>query len=319
MKNLRQRILKEIKTEFAQSYSIEQFKNDQAQQKHIRKEKAFFNSVLCKELKLEFDYLQLIIDKNEQLSSSLNSYVMSKDKPSLKNKKHNSLQLKDFVLTHIVIINNYIAMKDAFFKGLTYQGLVIFRNTIELTELAIGILGNQELHDFYRKTINAKEGEDYQSVKFGAIKKKTGKILSWIKSLPNNNIDPELWDGYLITRSNLYESSSRFSHSNFASIYSNAYVTPLANRHMDVKELVMSNIGGIINQKTKTAISEAIIYESISYMIFVILLVEKYKLPFKYFNESAMFTTVLTKISWDLIGQYIVSVKYHPNLGVDIE
>lgn len=319
MKNLRQHILKEIQAEFPQSYSTEQFKNDQAQQKHTRKEKAFFNGVLRKELKLEFDYLQLIIDKNEQLSYSLNRYVMSKDKRSSKNKKHNSLQLKDFVLIHIVISNNYIAMKDAFWKGLTYQGLVIFRNTIELTELAIGILGDEDLHQFYRKTITTKEGEDFQSLKVGTIRKKTGKILSWIKSLPNNNIDPELWDGYLITRNNLYDSSSRFSHSNLASIYSNAYVTPLANKHMDVKELLMSNIGGTINQKTKTTISEAIIYESISYMIFIIILVEEYRLPFKYFNESAMFTTALSKISWDLIGDYLVSVKYPPNLYADIE
>jgi len=239
---------------------------------------------------------------------------MSKKKYGSKSKQHNSKQLKDFVLIHIVISNNYTAMKDAFFKGLTYQALVIFRNTIELTELAIGILGDEELHEFYRKTINTKDGEHFQSIKFGTIRKKTEKVFSWIKSLPNNNIDPELWDGYLITRNNLYDSSSRFSHSNFASIYSNAYVTPLANRHMNFKEQVMSNIGGIINQKTKTAISEAIIYESTSYMIFVILLVEKYRLPFKYFNESAMFTTALTKISWDLIGQYIGSVKYHPDL-----
>lgn len=313
MKNLRQQILKEVK-EFNYDYSVEQFKKDHAQQKHIRGERAYVNRVLSRELKLEFDFLQLIIDKNEQLSNSLNNYIMNFKKPVPKIKKHNSMQLKDFVMIHIILSNNYKTMKEAFYKGLTYQALIIFRNTIELTELAIGILSNHELHEFYRKTIKTKHGEDYSSIKFNTIKKRTSEILRWIKTLPNITIDPKLWDGYLETRNNLYENSSRFSHSNFGNIYTNAYVTPLITKYMNFEDGLMSNIGGIINQKTKAVISEITIYESMSYMIFLILLIEKYQLPFKYFKESANFAMALSKISWDLNGRYLIAVRYHPDL-----
>lgn len=314
MKNLRQKINREIKMKFVDIYSIAQFRKDQTEQNRVRKDKTYLNNVLAGELKLEFDFFQLIIDKNEQLSHSLDKYLMKLDKQAPDKKLHSNIQLKDFILIHVVISNNYKAIKDAFKKGLTYQALVIFRNTIELTELAIGILGDSELQKFYRKTISTKDGEGYQSVKFGTVMKKTGKILTWIKSLENISVDPELWDGYMDIRSNLYESSSRFSHSNFASIYTNAYVTPLMKRHMDFEDGIMSNVGGIITQKTKTAISEVIIYESISYMICVILLIEKHRLPFKYFNESGGYTTALSKLCWDLIGEYIISVNYHPEL-----
>jgi hypothetical protein len=223
------------------------------------------------------------------------------------------MQLKDFAMIQIVIGNNYKSIMENFLHGLNYQAKVLFRNTIELTELAIGILGDEELHGFYRKSKDNQGTRGFVSLKYNTIRSRTEKILKWVKALPNNNIDPLFWDGYAKSRQNLYEHSSSFIHSNFESIYTNAYVQPISNRYVNFSESVVPGIGGMINIESKDSITEVLIYENISFFVILILLIEKYNLPLKYFDQDAVYASVLVKSSWDLLGRYIVENGYRSN------
>ena len=307
--NFNKRIREKIIADFSErGYSFSMFKADRDKQKYHINERNFFNKVLRNELKLEKEFLNLLVMKNEQLATVMSDYIFRTDgrKRKLCNPDHNILPLKDFVMIHIMITNNYRVLKENFLNGMNYQGMVLFRNTIELTELSIGILGDNELHQFYRKDIRPDiDGGVYQSLKFGRVKSKTYHIMKWVKSLPNNNFPQGLWDDYLLIRQNLYEASSKHTHSNFESIVSNAFVKHIDSKEIGDNDTMMLNIGGIISTHSKNSIRDVLIYEAISYMIFIILLIEKYKLPFRYFGKDANYTIALSKMGLELIHEYL--------------
>ncbi|MGG7440194.1 hypothetical protein ACQ7CU_19180 [Chryseobacterium arthrosphaerae] len=83
-----------------------------------------------------------------------------------------------------VITNNYITLKDLFIHGKDYQAKIIFRNTIELTELCISILGNEEFYTFFQKENNVEDPtKNFQTLKYDGIKKKLQIIF--LKKLKN--------------------------------------------------------------------------------------------------------------------------------------
>lgn len=286
------------------TYSYAMFQSDSREQQHYTKERTFFNSVLKRELREEKEHLELMLLKNEQLSRSLSAYFFRDASESKRHDAgHDVPALKDFTLIHIVLTNNYRVLKDNLLNGMTYQALVLFRNTIELTELAICLLGDERVHGFYRKDI---ENGLFQSIKFGTLKIKTVAIMKWVKALPNNNFPQELWAEYLTIRQQLYEDSSKHTHSNFGSIVTNAFVTPIPSAKLeDDGDFMMPNLGGIISVQSKPKIKEILLYEYFSYLVLIILLIEKHKLPFKHFGEKSSYTTALTKVGMDLVVEYL--------------
>jgi len=308
--NIKKRIKEKINDEFyPDGYSFEMFETDIEGQKKQFKDQTFLIGAFRRELKLEKDFLELIVNKNDQLVTALDGYLLSEKKHNRLSNLHTYMQLKDFTLIQITIANNYRAVKDLLLKGLTYQALVLFRNIIEITELAIGILGDGDLHKYYRQDSTGDYPES-KSIKFNTIKTKTNKILHWIKSLPNQNLSTEIWDVYLSVRDDLYENSSKHVHSNFTKIIINAYVKPMAVKKFEIDEdLVIINLGGMITDQTKMTIRDVLIYESLSSRILAILLIEKYKMPFKYFGDASKYTTALFKISSDLLKEYLQVIQ----------
>ena len=154
MHNLK-KLLKEIFEEEISlpKYSFEMFTKDQNKiQEHFitnGKIRSFFRN----KIKFEKDYLQFIIEKNSLLVLTLQNYFEKTKKAKkvfgVNSYSYNSLN--DFWKIFVVITNNYISLKHLFLNGFDYQGKVIFRNTIELTEICICLLGDQKFYTFFRK------------------------------------------------------------------------------------------------------------------------------------------------------------------------
>ncbi|MPS74742.1 MAG: hypothetical protein E2590_16535 [Chryseobacterium sp.] len=285
-------------------YSYEQFLNDSNNYNELTNSIKLFNDELKKDLDFEAEYFDFIINKNTQLILSLREYfqVSEKAEKDYSTSEYSYNVINHFWMIFTVISNNYISLKDLFLNGKDYQGKVLFRNTIELTELCIGILGDKEFYNFFKKENNVNHpSKNYQTLKFDSIKKKSNKIIQEIKKLPNNNIDKELWDEYLKMRDEYYDDASQHIHSNFFNLMLNSHI-PLKNYgELDLSESLVHNLTGIISSKTKKNIEQVILYDSISYMILMILLVDNHKLHFSKLDYKTNYLIILSANSWELL------------------
>lgn len=145
----------------------------------------------------------------------------------------------------------------------------------------------------------------FPTLKFNTIKKSTKKIIEVIKQIPNNNFPKEIWDEYLHIRQKFYEDTSRHIHSNFLNLMLGSYVQTIETDITDIKEMMIYNLGGIINAETKQNFKNMILYDAISYMIILILIIENHKLFFGKLNKDISHLTVLSKFNWDLLSQIL--------------
>ncbi|MBB4806995.1 hypothetical protein HNP38_002291 [Chryseobacterium defluvii] len=184
---------------FPFNYSYEEFLNDKDDYDKMSETINLINKHFQKGLKFEKEYFDFIVGKNSQIIISL-EYYFRKSKKAEKDysdKSYSYTALNHFWMIFTVITNNYITLKDLFTQGKDYQAKIIFRNTIELTELCIGILGDEEFYTFFQKQNNVDDPtKNFQTLKYDTIKKTSNKIIKEIKKLPNNNINEELWDEY---------------------------------------------------------------------------------------------------------------------------
>jgi hypothetical protein len=267
----------------------------------------FINKYYKKHFSLEKEYFELLILKNSQLILSLNFYFNNskKARKDYDKKSFSYKCLDDFWKVFTVINNNYIALKDLLLNGKDYQAKVIFRNTIELTELSICFLGDEEFYSFFKTQNKSRGGElAFQTVKFQTIKKTTLKIISQIKLMPNNNIPHELWTEYLELRQDFYEDTSQHIHSNFLNLMLGSHVQMIETDHQKKDRMIM-NLGGIVNKETGKNIKNVITYDAISYMIILILLISKHKLFFAKLDKNVSHLTILSKLNWDLLPEII--------------
>lgn len=309
--NKLQKIIKEIfdneKDSFIFSYSFEEFKKDFENQKKESKKYIFLNQYFRNKLKPEKEYLDFLVTKNSQLVSSLHHYFDNSEKAKIDydKKTYTYKVLNDFWKIFIVISNNYKTLKYLYLNGMDYQAKIIFRNTIELTELCISILGNEEFYSFFKKQNNTDNPElIFQTIKFGTTKKTTNKVISHIKEFPNNNVPKELWNHYIQIRQEYYEDSSRHVHSNYLNIMLGSYVPVMKTKFLE-NDMMLMNLGGHINDKTKSNIKDIIIYDSISYLILLILIIDKHKLYFAKIDTKKEFLIMLSKFNWDLLSSIL--------------
>ena len=286
-------------------YSYEQFLNDSNNYNELTNSVKLFNDELKKDLDFEAEYFDFIINKNTQLILSLRKYFSENGKAkkdySITSYSYNVMN--HFWMIFTIITNNYISLKELFINGKDYQGKVLFRNTIELTELCISILGNEEFYTFFKKENNVNNpSKNYQTLKFDSIRKTSNKIIEKIKKLPKNNIDKELWDEYLKMRDEYYDDTSKHIHSNFFNLMSNSYVPLKYSGELDLPEdSLVHNLSGIISAKTENNIEQVILYDSISYMILMILLIETHKLHFSKLDYKTDYLTILSANNWELL------------------
>ncbi|WP_241330400.1 hypothetical protein [Chryseobacterium arthrosphaerae] len=209
-----------------------------------------------------------------------------------------------------VITNNYITLKDLFIHGKDYQAKIIFRNTIELTELCISILGNEEFYTFFQKENNVEDPtKNFQTLKYDGIKKTSNNILKEIKKLPNNNIDDKLWDEYQKMRDEYYDDTSKHIHSNFFNLIFNSHVPLVNDTGLGIEDMVIHNLNGVINVRTQKNIDEVILYDSISFMILLILIIDTHKLFFSKLDHKKHYLTILSSYNWELL-KYRRTQKY---------
>ncbi|QOZ86122.1 hypothetical protein [Riemerella anatipestifer] len=289
---------------FPFKYSYEQYLKDNSEFNNLMETTKLLNEEFKKDLEFDIEYFDFIINKNTQLVLSLSEYFDKTEKAkndySIESYSYNSLN--HFWMVFTVITNNYIALKELFTNGKDYQGKVLFRNTIELTELCIGILGDEEFYNFFKKENNVNHPtKNYQTLKFDVIKKVSNKIITQIKNLPNNNMNNELWDEYLKMRNEYYDDTSKHTHSNFFNLMLNSHVPLKNNEQLGLSDLIIHNLNGIISVKTDENIDQVFLYDSISYMILVILIVDKHKLNFNKLDVKKDYLAILTGNNWELL------------------
>jgi hypothetical protein len=293
-------------------YSYQKFIEDNKSQKEHFERYQHFNSLYLKELKLESDYLKFIIEKNSQLVLTLEDYFnySKKAKKDYKNKSYSYRVLNDFWKIFIVITNNYISLADLFLKGFDFQAQVIFRNTIELTEICIGILGNEEFYNFF-KTQNHIDTPDapFRTMKYVTLRKINQRIIDQIKSLKNNNLPQEVWDEYLQARQHLYEKTSRHVHANFLNLMFGSHVPIRIETPKCKGDFMLMNLGGLINDESKNNIKKLAYYDSVSYMILMILLIEMHELNFGKMRKNVEYLTILSTLNRDLVHRVIRGLK----------
>lgn len=302
---IKEKIQREINSgRYPFHYSYEQFQNDTDNYNELIDSVKLLNNELRKDLDFEAEYFNFIINKNTQLILSLREYfqVSGKAEKDYSTNEYSYNVINHFWMIFTVISNNYISLKELFLNGKDYQGKVLFRNTIELTELCISILGDEEFYYFFKKENNVNHPtKNYQTLKYDKIKRASNKIIEEIKKLPNNNIDKELWDEYLKMRDEYYDDTSKHSHSNFFNLMLNSHIALKDNGDLDLSESLVHNLTGIINSKTKKNIEQVILYDSISYMILMILLVENHKLHFSKLDYKTNYLTILSANNWELL------------------
>ncbi|MGK4566305.1 hypothetical protein [Flavobacterium sp. 3HN19-14] len=305
-------ILNSVKGNESFGYSYEHFQKDYSDQKKRTVDFKFVNSYLKRHLKFEKEYLEFLTFKNFEFVETLHRYFDRSEKASMDyNKKSYSYKaLNDFWKIYLVISNNFKSMADLHLNGMDYQAKAVFRNTIELTELCICVLGDEEFYSFFKKQTGAIQPEnEFQTIKFGTAKKTTAKVIDSLKNIPSNNIPGDLWDHYLNLRQNFYEESSRYAHSNFLNIFFSSYVKPIESKFID-KEILLMNLGGYVNERTKQNINNIVIYDTISFIIILILMIENHKLPFSKFGENYKYSAFLSKLNWDLFAQLYFKKNY---------
>ncbi|MDY3318887.1 hypothetical protein PG637_05665 [Riemerella anatipestifer] len=289
---------------FPFKYSYEQYLKDNSEFNNLMETTKLLNEEFKKDLEFDIEYFDFIINKNTQLVLSLSEYFNKTEKAkndySIESYSYNSLN--HFWMVFTVITNNYIALKELFTNGKDYQGKVLFRNTIELTELCIGILGDEEFYNFFKKENNVNHPtKNYQTLKFDVIKKVSNKIITQIKNLPNNNMNNELWDEYLKMRNEYYDDTSKHTHSNFFNLMLNSHVPLKNNEQLGLSDSIIHNLNGIISVKTDENIDQVFLYDSISYMILIILIIDKHELNFNKLDVKKDYLAILTGNNWELL------------------
>ncbi|MFV8334106.1 hypothetical protein [Flavobacterium sp. GSP14] len=289
---------------FPFSYSYEEFLSDKNEHNEVSEYINLLNKYFGKDLRFEKEYFDFIIRKNSQTVNSLQHYFKKSEKAKndYLEESYSYKVLNHFWMIFTVITNNYIVLKELLTQGKDYQAKVIFRNTIELTELCISILGNEEFYNFFKKENNVNDPEKtFQTLKYDGIKKASNKIIREIKKLPNNNFDEELWDEYQKMRDKYYDDTSKHIHSNFFNLIFNSHASLKDDEELGISDMVVHNLSGVINTNTKNNIDDIILYDSISFMILIILVIENHKLFFSKLDKKRNYLTILSVYNWELL------------------
>lgn len=310
---IKHKLIKEIKANrFSFDYSYKEFVNDKNEYDEVTEYIKLLNRYFKKGFKFDREYFDFIIRKNSQIVNSFQQYFEKSEKAKIDYSidSYSYKVLNHFWMVFTVITNNYITLKDLLTDGKDYQAKVIFRNTIELTELCICILGNEEFYNFFIKQNNVADPvRNFQTLKYDRIRRNSNKIIDQIKNLPNNNIEKKLWDGYQKMRDEYYDSTSKYTHGNFFNLIFNSHVPLINDPQLGISDLMIHNLNGIININTKENIEEVILYDSISFMILLILIIENHKLFFLKIDHKRHYLTILSAYNLELL-------KYRENKSI---
>lgn len=279
-------------------FTMKQYRESRSKLRYFLNSGKVFNTFFKKKsLALEAAYLTFICEKNMQLVLTLNQYF-GKGKMSKRHYRagtYSHRALVDFSHVFVVISNNYITMQRLIFSGMDFQANVIFRNTIELTELCFCLLHKESFLKFVREEKNNSKNEIlYKTIKYKSIKKTSSDVIEYIKSR-TNPLPPKFWDEYMKTREHYYEETSNHVHSNFITLMRAACVPMIDSDSM------LMNVGGFVNKGTKALARQIAFYDALSYMILMILMIDQHNLYFKKFGKSTEYLTVLSMANWNLL------------------
>jgi len=102
-------------------------------------------------------------------------------------------------------------------------------------------------------------------------------------------------------RDEYYDDTSKHIHSNFFNLITNSHVSLINDNELGVDNMVIHNLNGVINDKTKKNIDDLILYDSISFMILLMLIIENHKLPFQKLDYKNDYLVILSAYNWELL------------------
>jgi len=243
--------------------SIDELRQDITKTRKENTEKLF------RELGIESYFYDLLILEHLSLFVCLFKYCYIED--------HNDKAAVNFLsLLLLSLHKNMISMKMNLEMGFNQQANLIFRNYIELSELALAFLIDDEIYSSYTSD---KDNHSAQLKKW--LKTKPGKVHASINTEFEKISDLKGY-GELLNelRNNLYKKASDFTHGAAWTILSESVDFDGTN------EESCFQITGSINNNIKNTFYEILIYSKSFLFSFIVLLVRNRKITFEKFGDD---------------------------------
>jgi hypothetical protein len=242
--------------------SIDELRQD------VIKTKKQNSAELFKKLNIESYFLDLLVLEHLSLFTCLFKYCYIEE--------HNDKAAVNFLsLLLLSLHKNMISMKMNLEMGFNQQANLIFRNYIELSELALAFLIDDEIYSSYT------EDNDNNSAQLKKwLKTKPGKIHAIIDTEFEKISDLKGYGEVLNEiRNKLYKKASDFTHGAAWTIVSEAFAFDETN------EESCFQITGSINNNIINTFYEILIYSKSFLFSFIILLVRNRKITFEKFGD----------------------------------
>jgi hypothetical protein len=187
-----------------------------------------------------------------------------------------SLSLLSCILN--LLINNLNVIKAGLKLGYNYQVNIIFRNYIELSEIAISVITSES---FYNQYTVEPQNENQAKNKWNALK--PGKIHANVNKEYLKIERFESWGNVLDeVRSALYNKTSKYVHCDVSSIINETYSKKLNQNDMSV------TCYGEIGENLRVTFEEVIIYSKIVINDILIFLINSHKLGLIRFGQYGL-------------------------------
>lgn len=226
---------------------------------------------LFRSLGIESYFYDLLILEHLSLFACLFKYCYVEE--------HNDKAAVNFLsLLLLSLHKNMISMKINLEMGFNQQTNLIFRNYIELSELALAFLIDDKIYSSYT------EDKDNNSAKLKKwLKTKPGKIHEIIITEFEKISDLKGYGEILHElRNNLYKKGSDFTHGAAWTILSESITFDEINEEPSFK------ITGLINNDIKNTFYEILIYSKSFLFSFIVLLVHNRKITFEKFRDDGI-------------------------------
>jgi hypothetical protein len=243
--------------------SIDELRQD------IIKTKKKNSAELFKKLNIESYFYDLLILEHLSLFACLFKYCYVEG--------HNDRAAVNFLsLLLLSLHKNMISMKINLEMGFNQQANLIFRNYIELSELALAFLIDDEIYSSYTED---KDNNSAQLKKW--LKTKPGKIHAIINTEFEKMSDFKDYGEVLHElRNNLYKKGSDFTHGAAWTIFNESIAFDGINEESNFQ------IIGSINNNIKNTFYEILIYSKSFLFSFIVLLVRNRKITFEKFGDD---------------------------------
>jgi len=243
-------------------------------------------------LKDDFDFLHLIYYRNSALWLNINTKF-----DFLKHEKLDDISklFYDYINILTLTQNNLLTIDHLCYNGFDHQAFLIVRNHLELFELALSILGDEEMYQFYKELIGQGENAINRSIKFSNTSKTNQKILKKIREKPGF----EFYDGF-------FKDLSEFKINNYkkysASVHPDRTTVWISAHASTDDETLKTCYGGKRSKRTQDILYDIFLIEVILFQYILAVQINSHKMNFEKYGKDAEEMAFLVAGVWHLYG-----------------